>query len=136
MNERLKNKFKNLTNALNRLKEVLENKDTEFTIKRDSTIQRFEFTIELFWKFLKTYMEEMGVNEEAVKFPRDILVKSYENDLITDENVWINMMFDRNKTSHIYDEEEVNKIYYNIEHDYFPIMRDNYESIKKKLELL
>ena len=73
MNERLKNKFKNLTNALNRLKEVLENKDTEFTIKRDSTIQRFEFTIELFWKFLKTYMEEMGVNEESIKFYRKFL---------------------------------------------------------------
>ena len=136
MNERLKNKFKNLTNALNRLKEVLENKDTEFTIKRDSTIQRFEFTIELFWKFLKTYMEEMGVNEEIIKFPRDILVKSYENNLITDEKVWINMMFDRNKTSHIYDEEEANKIYHNIENNYFPVMRDNYESIKKRLELL
>ena len=136
MNERLKNKFKNLTNALNRLKEVLENKDTEFTIKRDSTIQRFEFTIELFWKFLKTYMEEMGVNEESIKFPRDILVKSYENNLITDEKVWINMMFDRNKTSHIYDEEEANKIYHNIENNYFPVMRDNYESIKKRLELL
>lgn len=133
MNERLKNKFSNLTNALNRLKEVLENKDTEFTIKRDSTIQRFEFAIELFWKFLKTYMEEMGVNEETIKFPRDILVKSYENDLITDEKVWINMIFDRNKISHIYDEEAANKIYYNIERNYFPIMRDNYKSIKDKL---
>ncbi len=136
MNERLKNKFKNLTNVLNRLKEVLENKDTEFTIKRDSTIQRFKFTIELFWKFLKTYMEEMGVNEESIKFPRDILVKSYENNLITDEKVWINMMFDRNKTSHIYDEEEANKMYHNIENNYFPVMRDNYESIKKRLEIM
>lgn len=136
MNERLENKFKNLTNALNRLREVLENKDTEFSIKRDSTIQRFEFTIELFWKFLKVYMEEMGVNGDSIKFPRDILVKSYENGLITDEKVWINMMFDRNKTSHIYDEEEANKIYYSIENDYFPIMRDDYELIKGKLELL
>ena len=81
-------------------------------------------------------MEEMGVNEESIKFPRDILVKSYENNLITDEKVWINMMFDRNKTSHIYDEEEANKMYHNIENNYFPVMRDNYESIKKRLEIM
>ena len=76
------------------------------------------------------------LNEESIKFPRDILVKSYENNLITDEKVWINMMFDRNKTSHIYDEEEANKMYHNIENNYFPVMRDNYESIKKRLEIM
>ena len=32
---------------------------------RDSLIQRFEFTIELFWKYLKFYLEEKNVKIQA-----------------------------------------------------------------------
>ncbi|WP_353847882.1 nucleotidyltransferase substrate binding protein [Clostridium sp. CMCC3678] len=44
------------------------------------------------------------------KFPRTIYKKAYVNNLISDDQVWINLLEDRIKTSHIYNEELVSDI--------------------------
>ena len=83
----------------------------------DATIQRFEFTIELFWKLLKKILLSKGV---STQYPRDVLQEAYAGNLIDDEQVWLNMMNDRNQTSHSYDEELANQIYERIK-TYTPI---------------
>lgn len=44
----------------------------------DATIQRFEFTIELFWKYLKRLLAERGV---IVQYPKDVLREAYAGHL-------------------------------------------------------
>ena len=48
--------------ALGRLKEAyqkaLDRKQEDYPFFRDSAIQRFEFTVEIFWKCLKAYLKE------------------------------------------------------------------------------
>ena len=53
MSEKLRNLLRLLDTALTRLEGALAQPVNEFV--RDSAIQRFEFTFELFWKSLKAY---------------------------------------------------------------------------------
>lgn len=52
--EEKSNSFKALSDALDRLEEGLAFDDSN-DLKSDAVIQRFEFSIELFWKVLKKF---------------------------------------------------------------------------------
>lgn len=67
----------------------------------DSTIQRFEFTIELFWKLLKKILLFKGIQTQ---YPRDVLKEAYAGLLIQDESTWLDMLKDRSQTSHTDDQ--------------------------------
>ena len=86
-------------------------------LKSDSLIQRFEFTYELTHKTLKEFMKYLGVTLEN-SFPRTIYKKAYVNNLISDDQVWIRLLEDRNCTSHIYNEELANEVAKRITKDY------------------
>lgn len=94
----------------------------------DATIQRFEFTIELFWKLLKAILEYKGIN---VQYPKDVLKEAYQGDLIDHETVWLNMMQDRNLTSHTYDENLADKIYQHIQ-SYVPVFRVTFDTLAQQ----
>ena len=102
-------KYMNLKKAYLRLKEVSDMYDGKNDIIRDSLIQRFEFTYELTHKTLKEFMKYLGVTLEN-SFPRTIYKKAYVNNLISDDSVWINLLEDRNYTSHIYNESLADEI--------------------------
>ena len=98
LDERKQDFFK----ALNRLEEALK-KDLNDDIILDGIIQRFEFTFEQSWKVMKLYLEDQGILDEAVA-PRSTIRCAFKHKLIKDGDIWIEMMLDRNRTSHMYDE--------------------------------
>ncbi|CUO45179.1 nucleotidyltransferase substrate binding protein [Clostridium disporicum] len=102
-------KYMNLKKAYSRLKEVSDLYDGKDDIIRDSLIQRFEFTYELTHKTLREFMKYLGVTLEN-SFPRTIFKKAYVNNLISDDKVWINLLEDRNSTSHIYNENLADEV--------------------------
>ena len=57
--EMLEKRKKVLAKATERLKEALNEKETEIAI--DGTLHRFEFTFELAWKTMKDLMEYNGI---------------------------------------------------------------------------
>lgn len=85
------------------LKPVMEDR-----VNVDATIQRFEFTFELAWKFLKEYFLDQGI---VVEYPKEVIKKAFAVGLIDNEELWIKMLFDRNMTSHTYDEKLADEIY-------------------------
>jgi len=95
------------TKALLRLEEVLQ-RSPEDGIVIDATIQRFEFTIELCWKALKRKLAFEGVETTT---PRSVLQQSFVFHWIDEEAIWLNMLRDRNLTSHTYREEQAKEIY-------------------------
>jgi len=97
----------------------------------DATIQRFEFTIELFWLFLKVLLESKGVE---VQYPKDVFNAAYKGHLIDDEEFWLNMLKDRNLTSHTYDEKLADLIYARIK-TYVPVFIKTLNSLVKKFDL-
>ncbi len=93
----------------------------------DATIQRFEFTIELFWNYLKRLLADKGI---VVQYPKDVLREAYSGHLIDDEMIWLAMLDDRNVTSHTYDEELADDVYKRIL-DYYPFLEQALVRIKK-----
>lgn len=91
----------------------------------DATIQRFEFTFELAWKFLKDYFFEQGIE---LNYPKEIIQEAFKVNLIDSELVWIKMLKDRNLTSHTYDQILADEIYNRIKL-YVPELRSLLEKV-------
>jgi len=125
-------KFMNLKKAYSRLKEVSDIYDGKNDIIRDSLIQRFEFTYELTHKTLKEFMKYLGVTLEN-SFPRTIFKKAFVNNLISDDKVWINLLEDRNLTSHIYNENMADEIADRIVTKYVSAIEELVENLEKLL---
>jgi nucleotidyltransferase substrate binding protein (TIGR01987 family) len=125
---KIKNKIKNLSNALARLEEVCQQPLDKNNIVLDATVQRFEFTYELFWKTLKLLLEEEGI---IATTPKGVLREAYQVQWIADEKLWLTMLEDRNRTSHIYSEKEAAAIYERIKL-YFPEMKKVFDELCSK----
>jgi nucleotidyltransferase substrate binding protein (TIGR01987 family) len=122
MNEqKARQSLENLGKALQRLGEALK-EPTDNSLLIDGTIQRFEFVIELYWKTFKRLLEMEGIQTNT---PRESLKKAYEVQWINDDVAWLQMLRDRNETSHVYNEETAKKIYKNIQ-TYFSELERTY----------
>lgn len=120
--EKLELKYEAFSKALFRLKEAIDlYEKEENAVLLDGTIQRFEFTIELAWKLLKEYLsyEKLG----DFNSPRATVKESYKQGIISDGETWLDMLDDRNLTSHTYDEETAEEIYKNIVSKYYNILK-------------
>lgn len=119
--ERIKELFASFADALRRLEEALKEDITKSSIIVDGTIQRFEFTFELAWKLLRLMLLNEGIESNT---PRAVLKEAYLAKLISDGEGWIDMLEDRNKTSHLYDEKIAAAIYRKIKEAHFLRLND------------
>lgn len=111
----MKLRYKDAIRAQNTLKGILN--EPFSIIVRDAAIQRFEYTFEALWKFLKEYLKEKeGV---ACHSPKSCFREAFSTGLLSeDETVkFLEMTDDRNMTSHTY-KEEVSQILYGKMRDY------------------
>ena len=105
---RVQEKLANYNKALQRLDEALAVENPNSFIY-DSVIKRFEFTYELAWRLMKSYIEYQGGAD--VRFARDVFREAYAKGLIKEGKVWLQMLQDRNISSHTYNEDESKQIY-------------------------
>ena len=127
--ERFNQKREDFCNALERLEESLVENPTDIII--DGCLHRFEFTFELSWKVIKSYLEYMGVVEKTGS-PREVIQNGFKQGLITDGEGWIEMMLSRNVLSHLYDEGESRRIYNSIKEKHIKLLRE----LKEKLDTI
>ncbi len=99
--------------ALKRLEEAVEKAQDE--LDRDGVIQRFEFTVELLWKTLKAILLYQGVECFS---PRDCIKKAFRYGIIDDDEILLDMLEDRNLSSHVYDEATAEEIFNRIKNFY------------------
>lgn len=123
--------FLDLSEALEKLQEIINEPENKVTYVRDAAIQRFEFCIELFWKVLKKICILEGI---SVNSPRSTLQAAYKINLISNEKLWLDMLEDRNLTSHTYKQPLAKEIYKNIK-AYYHIMLETFIIIKTKYNL-
>jgi len=108
-----------LKDAVKRLEEGIEKSKDE--LDKDGVIQRFEFSYEILWKTLKIFLRYKGIE---VKSPRDTFKEAFKFGLIDEEDRFLNMIEDRNKTSHIYDSETSKKIFERIKRVYIKVIKE------------
>ncbi|SDC20281.1 nucleotidyltransferase substrate binding protein [Shouchella lonarensis] len=131
--DRLLEKLSNYERAQMRLYEATLINEEE-PIIYDGVIQRFKFTFELSWKVMKVFLAYMGVTEPSS--PRTTIKEAFAYGLIEDGETWIDMLIDRNKTSHLYDEAESKRIYDKIKCSYQPLLSRLYERLKEEINNL
>ena len=102
--ERLLNKLHNFKSAVERLGEALvELENSSSSVVRDGVIQRFEFTTELAWKAVREYLLDQGFLE--INSPKAVMKEAFSYGLIKNDEIWVQILNDRNLTSHIYKED-------------------------------
>lgn len=122
----------NYKKALITFDEIL--KESFSIIVRDAAIQRFEYTFEIFWKLLKEYLKEYeGVICDS---PKSCIREAFKQNLFLNEKETIgalNMVDDRNMTSHTYHENVAQGIYKNLK-NYYKLMFKIYNTINKNIK--
>lgn len=125
-NSALKLAFQQTGQAIAGLKQMVEKPMQSDRSNIDACIQRFEFTIELFWKLLRRILETRGV---IALYPKDVLRAAFSGELIDHETQWLGMLHDRNQTSHTYNEKLADEIYGRIK-KYFPVIETTYLALR------
>ena len=92
--------------ALGRLRAALAKPEDEYI--RDATIQRFEFTFELAWKSIQGVARLEG---RDCSTPRAAFSLAWEAHWIEDEDLWLDMLEARNKTTHTYREKTAEEVF-------------------------
>ncbi|GAB6063268.1 HI0074 family nucleotidyltransferase substrate-binding subunit [Deferrisoma palaeochoriense] len=77
-------------------------------IVRDAAIQRFEYTFELGWKLFRKVARVEGIEAAS---PRQAIRAAHQLGLIDAADVWLELLHDRNRTSHTYISRTAEQVY-------------------------
>lgn len=107
---RWKQRFQHYIGAYQQLKNAFEiYKTRELTIlENQGVIQAFEVTQELSWKVMKDFLEYQGYDE--IYGSKNAVRLAFNVKIISNGEIWMDMIKSRNLMSHTYDEDEMLKI--------------------------
>ena len=97
--------------------------------ERAGLVQFFELTFELAWKTLKDYLETQGFQ---VNTPREILKQAYQAQVISQGDVWLEALDNRNLTAHVYDEATSLQVIQLIRDKYFNLLKAFHRALQEK----
>ena len=139
MKEVFENKLEHLVRAIKTLEYSLteakkyENWNIElFNIFRDSVIQRFEYSFELSWKMMK-FLGNKIEWEDDIRTVYQAIKLGFKAWYIDDLETWFEMKDYRNRTSHEYEEDIADDLYYKI-FEYLDLMQKFIKTLQKKYE--
>jgi nucleotidyltransferase substrate binding protein (TIGR01987 family) len=125
-----KQPFSNYSKALAQLTQFYEKANSLNHLEEQGLIKAFEYTYELAWNCMKDFYENQG--ETGIQGSRDTLQLAFKRGLIKDGENWMQMLQDRNRTSHSYNEEIADQIAANILSTYY----DLFVSLKTDLDFI
>jgi nucleotidyltransferase substrate binding protein (TIGR01987 family) len=117
---RWQQRFNNFNRALKQLTAAVElSAQREFTeLEKQGVIQGFEFVHELAWNVLKDLLEFEGI--QGIVGSRGTVREAFKRGLLTDGELWLDMIDKRNLTSHTYNAELAQDMVNTIVHSYYP----------------
>lgn len=115
---RWKQRFSNLKNAYTHLQDAvtLARQRALSDLEQQGLIKAYEFTYELSWNVLKDFLTYKGIT--GIIGSRDAVRVAFKNGIITEGEVWMQMVNDRNLISHTYDKKTAQKVLADIQHIY------------------
>jgi nucleotidyltransferase substrate binding protein (TIGR01987 family) len=99
-------------------------------LEQQGLIKAFELTHELAWNTLKDFLTSRGA--QNLYGSKDAVRAGFQAGLIADGQLWMDMIQDRNLTSHNYDEETAARILKAVREVYTPA----FETLQATLEPL
>lgn len=122
-------KFENFCKAVKNL-EVNAQKENYSELEETGLIAMFEICYEQSWKVLKAVLEREGDRNSKTGLPRQIFKSAYSAGILPEEEVWIEILEDRNILSHVYDADKAQITIAKIREKYLPA----FQKLKKILE--
>jgi nucleotidyltransferase substrate binding protein (TIGR01987 family) len=123
-----KQSLENCQKTLIKLKKFM---DIAVSIQADYTqaacIQAFEFTFEVFWKTFQKIGQSQGV---MIGSPKTAFSFAFEAGFIDNEDVWIDLLNDRNMTTHTYHEMLAQQIFTRIKEHYIHAFEKAYVKLQ------
>jgi len=98
-------------------------------LEKQGLIQAFEFTHELAWNTLKDFLEHKGQTE--IYGSRDATRKAFELEIIENGDSWMQMIQNRNRSSHTYNQKVMQEIIDAIINDYHKQFMSLLEKLNK-----
>lgn len=114
---RWQQRFNNYLKALSQLEKFYDKGEELNKMEEQGMIKTFEYTYELAWNTIKDFYENQG--EAGIQGSRDAFNLAFQRGLISDGETWMQMLKDRNRTSHTYNEETADEISESILTRYF-----------------
>lgn len=90
--------------------------DNYSEIARAGILHAFEFTFELWWKYLQKYLNSLYILEEHG--PSSVIKTAFQNGVLDDGQPYMDMLRDRNLISHTYKENMAEEIYLRIKNEH------------------
>ena len=90
--------------------------------EQQGLVKAFEYTFELGWNTLRDLLRSRG-NSAMVLGSRDAIREAFRSGLLSDGPVWMEMVRDRNLTSHVYNRSTADAISANISERYLSAFR-------------
>ena len=129
---RWKQRFQNFDRAYVLLRQALEQGPVPLNqLEKEGVIQRFEYSFELAWKTIKDYLEQSGLVISPVT-PRQVIKDAFAAKVLSDGQVWIEMLDHRNLLSHTYDFAIFEKAVEAIAARYLPAMEQIHEFLMQE----
>ncbi|MBI2026835.1 MAG: nucleotidyltransferase substrate binding protein, partial [Deltaproteobacteria bacterium] len=91
-------------------------------LEEEGLIQRFEYTFELAWKCLQDLLQEKGYPN--IRGPRPVIEQAFQDGIISDGPVWLQMLKARNETTHLYDEATFESIISAVKNQFLSVLQN------------
>lgn len=117
---RWKQRLQNFKKAFIQLENAVNTPELN-ALERQGLIKSFEFTYELAWNTLKDYLVEMGYLELIGS--KDTFRQAFQSGLLTEAELWMDMVKSRNLTSHTYIQETAESIGKDVIKVYYPLLK-------------
>lgn len=119
-------RFENFKSALIQLDNavILSNQRELSELEKQGVIQAFEYNFELAWNVLKDFYEHQG--EMNIQGSRDAFRTAYNRGLITDGEIWMDMIKKRQLTLHTYNKavtEDILATIINVYYQHFTLLK-------------
>lgn len=115
---RWQQRFANYKKALAQLTKFIDKGELN-ELEEQGLIQAFEYTHELAWNVLKDYLQYQG--NQNIYGSRDATRLAFNVGLIEDGSGWMDMIRERNRTSHTYNQATAQAIAKNIRNRFFDL---------------
>jgi len=126
---RWKQRFSNYQKALVQLTKFIDKGDLN-ELEEQGLIQAFEYTHELAWNLLRDYLRDQGT--QNINGSKDAVRSAFQVGLIEDGETWMDMIKDRNRTSHTYNQVTAEAIATNIKTRFFAL----FVRLREKMQVL
>jgi len=91
-------------------------------LERQGIVKAFELCYELAWKTLQDYLRDLGFEE--VVGPKATIRQAFHGGLIQDGERWAAMHEARDRSTHVYNEEQAAQLEHEIRDDYARLLKN------------